>query len=83
MDTILVPLPENYEVINFSQLKISDVISQAIEDAESFMSNGEYQRAFDRVHTAFHGYLIEILKNMKLQFLETKIYLNYIVGYNN
>ncbi|HBT4455805.1 TPA: hypothetical protein MB021_002313, partial [Enterococcus faecium] len=61
VDTILVPLPENYEVINFSQLKISDVVSQAIEDAESFMSNGEYQRAFDRVHTAFHGYLIEIL----------------------
>ncbi|HAQ2150188.1 TPA: abortive infection family protein, partial [Enterococcus faecium] len=66
VDTILVPLPENYEVINFSQLKISDVVSQAIEDAESFMSNGEYQRAFDRVHTAFHGYLIEILKKYEI-----------------
>ena len=52
--------------INFSQLKISDVVSQAIEDAESFMSNGEYQRAFDRVHTAFHGYLIEILKKYEI-----------------
>lgn len=62
VDTVLLPLPEDYEVINFSQLKISDVVSQAIEDAESFMRNGEYQRAFDRVHTAFHGYLIEILK---------------------
>ena len=66
VDTILVQLPENYEVINFSQLKISDVVSQAIEDAESFMSNGEYQRAFDRVHTAFHGYLIEILKKYEI-----------------
>ncbi|WP_274661759.1 abortive infection family protein [Enterococcus lactis] len=62
VDTIFIPLPGDYEVINFSQIKISDVVSQAIEDAESFMSNGEYQRAFDRVHTAFHGYLIEILK---------------------
>lgn len=62
VDTIFTPLPENYEVINFSQIKIGDVVSQAIEDAESFMSNGEYQRAFDRVHTAFHGYLIETLK---------------------
>lgn len=62
VDTILVPLPENYEVINFSQLKISDVVSQAI----AFMSNGEYQRAFDRVHTAFHGYLIEILKKYEI-----------------
>lgn len=62
VDTVLLPLPEDYEVIDFSQMIISDVVSQAIEDAESFMSNGEYQRAFDRVHTAFHGYLIEILK---------------------
>lgn len=62
VDTVILPLPEDYEVIDFSQLKISDVVSQAVEDAESFMSNGEYQRAFDRVHTAFHGYLIEILK---------------------
>lgn len=62
VDTIFIPLPGDYEIINFSQIKISDVVSQAIEDAESFMSNGEYQRAFDRVHTAFHGYLIEILK---------------------
>src|SRR5690625_3073729 len=49
VDTVLLPLPEDYEVIDFSQLKISDVVSQAIEDAESFMSGGEYQRAFDRV----------------------------------
>ncbi|WP_455749003.1 hypothetical protein [Heyndrickxia oleronia] len=62
VDTVLLPLPEDYEVIDFSQLKINDVVPQAIEDAESFMSNGEYQRAFDRVHTAFYGYLIEILK---------------------
>ncbi|OTO65575.1 MULTISPECIES: abortive infection family protein [unclassified Enterococcus] len=62
VDTMFTPLPEDYKVIDFSQIKISQVVSQAIEDAEFFMSNGEYQRAFDRVHTAFHGYLIEILK---------------------
>src|SRR5690625_494 len=66
VDTVLLPLPEDREVIDFSQLKISDVVSQAIEDAESFMSGGEYQRAFDRVHTAFHGYLIEILKRYEI-----------------
>ncbi|MBE9908979.1 abortive infection family protein [Enterococcus casseliflavus] len=62
VDVIIVPLPENHIIIDFEQIKISDVVVQAVEDAESFMSSGEYQRAFDRVHTAFHGYLIEILK---------------------
>lgn len=66
VDTVLLPLPENYEVINFSQLKINDVVSQTIEDVELIMCNGEYQRAFDRVHTAFHGYLIEILKRYEI-----------------
>lgn len=62
VDVVIVPLPENHIIIDFEQIKISDVVVQAVEDAESFMSSGEYQRAFDRVHTAFHGYLIEILK---------------------
>lgn len=62
VDIVIVPLPENHIIMDFEQIKINDVIVQAVEDAEFFMSNGEYQRAFDRVHTAFHGYLIAILK---------------------
>lgn len=45
------------EVIDFTDISVTDVITKAIEDAELFMSNGKYDSAFDRVHTAFHGYL--------------------------
>lgn len=60
--THISPLSDDYEIIDFNQISISDEITQAIEDAEIFMSNGKYDSAFDRVHTAFHGYLIEILR---------------------
>lgn len=47
----------SHEVIDFSGIAVTDVVSKAIEDAEIFMRDGKYDSAFDRVHTAFHGYL--------------------------
>ena len=35
-----------------------------IDDAEAFMKEGKYTSAFDRVHTAFHGYLRKKLDDL-------------------
>ncbi|MFI3685608.1 abortive infection family protein [Vagococcus fluvialis] len=60
--TLFQSLPDSFEVIELRQMSITDNIAKAIEDAELFMGTGKYDSAFDRVHTAFHGYLKEILK---------------------
>ncbi|EGO2632381.1 abortive infection family protein [Enterococcus faecalis] len=60
--TLLQSLPECFEVIELRQMSVTDNIAKAIEDAEFFMVTGKYDSAFDRAHTAFHGYLKEILK---------------------
>lgn len=54
----------NHEIIDFSGISVTDIISKAIEDAENFMSDGKYDSAFDRVHTAFHGYLRKKLDDL-------------------
>lgn len=59
------------EVIDFSELSVTDVISKAIEDAEIFMSSGKYDSAFDRVHTAFHGYLRKKLDDLGEKYEES------------
>ncbi len=56
-------LIEHYEVIDFSSISLTEVIAKAIADAELLMSQGKYDSAFDRVHTAFHGYLRKVLEN--------------------
>ena len=61
----------SHEVIDFSEISVSDVISKAIEDAEMFMSVGKYDSAFDRVHTAFHGYLRKKLDDLKESYEES------------
>lgn len=61
----------SHDVIDFSELSVTDVISKAIEDAEIFMSNGKYDSAFDRVHTAFHGYLRKKLDDLGENYEES------------
>lgn len=64
-------LIEHYEVVDFSNIAISDVIAKAINDAEQFMMVGKYDSAFDRMHTAFHGYLRKILDNKAVKYEES------------
>lgn len=64
-------LVEHYEVIDFSSISITDVVKRAISDAELFMQEGKYDSAFDRVHTAFHGYLRKILDNKSVHYEES------------
>lgn len=64
-------LATKYEVIDFSNITITDIISKAIEDAELFMQNGKYDSAFDRVHTAFHGYLRKKLDDLGVEYEES------------
>lgn len=65
-------LVETYEVIDFSTISLTDVIGKAISDAELLMRQGKYDSAFDRVHTAFHGYLRKILDNKQVTYDESE-----------
>lgn len=47
----------SHEIVDFSNIALNDIIKRAIEDAELFMRDGKFDSAFDRIHTAFHGYL--------------------------
>lgn len=50
--------------IDFSRIATrSGTISKAIEDANVFIRDGRYDSAVDRVHTAFHGYLRQLLSD--------------------
>lgn len=64
-------LIEHYEVIDFSSISLTEVIDKAIADAELFMQQGKYDSAFDRIHTAFHGYLRKLLDNKKVAYEES------------
>lgn len=64
-------LIEHYEVIDFSSISLTEVIAKAIADAELLMSQGKYDSAFDRVHTAFHGYLRKVLENRNVLYEES------------
>ena len=64
-------LVEHYEVIDFSSISLTEVISKAIADAELLMEQGKYDSAFDRIHTAFHGYLRKVLDNKQVGYEES------------
>lgn len=54
---------------DFSQIAArSDTIKKAVEDAEFFIKEGKYDSAVDRVHTAFHGYLQQLLDEHKVTY---------------
>lgn len=61
----------SHEVIDFSGISVTVVVAKAIEDAEIFMRDGKYDSAFDRVHTAFHGYLRKKLDDLKEPYEES------------
>ncbi len=61
----------SHEVVDFSGISLTDAISKAIDDAEVFMSDGKYDSAFDRVHTAFHGYLRKKLDDLGESYEES------------
>lgn len=64
-------LVEHYEVIDFSSISLTEVIAKAIADAELLMEQGKYDSAFDRIHTAFHGYLRKVLDNKQIDYEES------------
>jgi hypothetical protein len=64
-------LLEENEIINFSGIANIDVIKNAISDAELFMNEGRYDSAFDRIHTAFHGFLRNKLDNLGVNYVES------------
>lgn len=64
-------LVENNEIVDFSSISITNVIEKAVADAEMFMGEGKYDSAFDRIHTAFHGYLRKILENKQVEYEES------------
>lgn len=64
-------LIEHYEIIDFSTISLTEVISKAIADAELLMSQGKYDSSFDRIHTAFHGYLRKVLENRGVSYEES------------
>lgn len=61
----------SHEVIDFSGISVTGVVTKAIEDAEIFMRDGKYDSAFDRVHTAFHGYLKKKLDDLNEPYEES------------
>ena len=53
---------DNVQSIDFSQIATrSGTIRKAIDDANVFIRDGKYDSALDRIHTAFHGYLKQLL----------------------
>lgn len=64
-------LVEHYELIDFSTISLTEVIGKAISDAELLMGEGKYDSAFDRIHTAFHGYLRKLLDNKGVAYVES------------
>lgn len=65
-------LPEENEIIDFSNIANTDVIKSAISDAEVFMNKGQYDSAFDRIHTAFHGFLRSKLDDFGIDYIESE-----------
>ncbi|AVX19623.1 Abortive infection C-terminus [Carboxydocella sporoproducens DSM 16521] len=64
-------LIEQFEVVDFSLLGKTETIRRAISDAESFMKEGKYSSAIDRVHTSLHGYLRLLLDTKKVSYEES------------
>ena len=63
--------PEENEIIDFTDIANTNVIKNAIDDAELFMNNGQYDSAFDRIHTAFHGFLRNKLDDFGIDYAES------------
>lgn len=64
-------LSEENGVIDFTDIASTDVIKSAIDNAELFMEAGQYDLAFDRIHTAFHGFLRSKLDDFGIDYAES------------
>jgi len=88
-DGLISKLNNSYEReidLHFNNLSTnSDAVKKAIEDAELFIREGKTDSAVDRIHSAFHGYLQELLekhnaaftKDDSLSALFSKLYVKY------
>lgn len=62
---------DNVVTVNFQQIASkSGTVKRAVEDAELFIREEKYDSSVDRVHTAFHGYLRELLKEHGISYKE-------------
>lgn len=68
VDTHIFPSLEENISVDFTVLNNVDSVFKAISDAEESMTNGQYENAIDRVHTAIHGYFRSILEQNGIQF---------------
>lgn len=48
----------------------SEVVHAAVKDAEALIRDGKYISAVDRVHTAFHGYLEQLMTDHNIEYGE-------------
>ena len=64
-------LLEESSIIDFTDIASTDVIKSAIDNAELFMETGQYDSAFDRLHTAFHGFLRSKLDDFGIDYAES------------
>ncbi len=64
-------LIEKYENFDFSVLGLNNTLRQAIGDAQTFIAQGKYSSAVDRVHTALHGYLRIRSDELELKYEES------------
>ena len=61
---------EEKDTVDFRKIAYqSETIQQAISDAEMFICNEKYESAVDRIYTAFHGYLRQILDKHYVSYL--------------
>ncbi len=60
---------DNGTDVSFQQIATrSGTVQKAVEDAEVFIREGRYDSAVDRVHTAFHGYLRQVLTDHRVTY---------------
>ena len=60
---------EEKAAVDFQKVNLqSNTVQQAIADAELFIRQRKYESAVDRIHTAFHGYLRQILDRHQIAY---------------
>ena len=60
---------EDNAAVDFPKVSLqSNTVRQAIADAELFIRERKYESAVDRIHTAFHGYLRQILDRHQIVY---------------
>ncbi len=62
---------EDNPSVDFTRITTrSEIVKKAVDDAHMFIREGKYDSAIDRVHTAVHGYLRDMLRMYGVQFKE-------------